>query len=171
MRSFAVLFVLMGAVAAYGQEVAKERPHGNYRLEFVLKQLEHGKVISTRHYVISVGFVGNNSNLGQIRTGDRVPVDVGGDKGVNYIDIGFNCDARIMVDRVANDNKLPIEVDWDMSTMPQAADHTQGAGIIRQNRVRSAPLVELGKPTVVGSVDNLTSDQQFELDVTVTPET
>ena len=58
----------------------------SYKLEFVLKQMDKGKVVSTHKYLMSaLSHVGN----AEIRTGNRVPVDLGGDKGINYIDIGL----------------------------------------------------------------------------------
>jgi hypothetical protein len=92
-------------------------------------------------------------------------VDVGGEKGIQYVDVGFNCDARI--DGPTNGSGLGFDITWDLSTMPAV---TGSEKIIRQVRVRSTPNLPLGKQALVGSADDINSGQQFELWVTVTPE-
>ncbi len=159
-RTLFIALVLLCAAAVFAQE-SKPEQHAKYKLEFVLKQLDHGKVMSTHNFVMSAEANGGSS---QIRTGNRIPVDVGGDKGMQYMDVGFNCDARI---GQANPNSVGLEVGWELSTMPGTSGSER---IVRQVRTRSTPLVTFGKPTVVSSVDDINSGQQFELDVTVTPE-
>lgn len=160
-RRVAVVCVVLLAAIAFGQESKVEQQHPKYKLAFVLKQMDHGKVVSTHDFVMSAEANGGTS---QIRTGNRVPVDVGGDKGVQYIDVGFNCDARILP---ASNGSVGLEIGWELSTMPGT---TGAERIIRQVRARSTPLVAFGKPTLVSSVDDINSGQQLELDVTVTPE-
>ena len=160
-RRIALACIVVAAVSAFGQE-SKEDTHSRYKLEFVLKQLDHGKIISTHNYTIAAEA---NSGNSQIRTGNRVPIDTGTDKGLTYIDVGFNCDARI--EKPTSGNAVGLDVVWDLSTMPGS---TGSEKLIRQTRVRSTPLVPFGKGTLVGSVDDINSGQQFELDVTVTPE-
>lgn len=165
MKTFGKLIccALLLAAGAFGQSSAKpEESHARYKLNFVLKQLDQGKVLSSHNYAT---YAEANAGGAQIRTGNRIPVDVGGDKGVQYIDVGFNCDAR--VDRQENANSLGLEVVWDLSTMPAV---TGSEKIIRQVRVKSTPSVAFGKQTLVGSADDINSGQQFELWVTVTPE-
>ena len=133
----------------------------SYKLEFVLKQLDKGKVVSTHKYLMSaLSHVGN----AEIRTGNRVPVDLGGDKGINYIDIGLNLDATATI---ARPTTLGLDIHWELSTVPEGASQDK---LIRQVRVRSMPTVEFGKQVVVSTVDDMNSGQQFELDVTATPE-
>jgi hypothetical protein len=149
------------AACAFGQSKPEEA-HARYRLNFVLKQLDQGKVLSTHNYTT---YAETSSGAAQIRTGNRVPVDVGGEKGIQYVDVGFNCDARI--DGPTNGSGLGFDITWDLSTMPAV---TGSEKIIRQVRVRSTPNLPLGKQALVGSADDINSGQQFELWVTVTPE-
>jgi len=160
-RRVCLVCVLLLATVAFAQESKGEQQHPKYRLAFVLKQSDHGKVLSTHDFVMSAEANGSSS---QIRTGNRVPVDIGSDKGVQYIDVGFNCDARI---NPVGSNAVGLEIGWELSTMPGT---TGAERIIRQVRTRSTPLATFGKSTVVSSVDDINSGQQFELDVTVTPE-
>lgn len=160
-QRIAFVCIVLVAASAFGQE-PKEEQRPKYKLDFVLKQLEHGKVLSTHNYSVSAEA---NSGNSQIRTGNRVPIDTGTDKGITYVDVGFNCDARI--ERPGSGSSVGLEVVWDLSTMPGTAGAEK---LIRQVRVRSTPLVQFGKTTLVGSADDINSGQQFELDVTVTPE-
>ena len=159
MRRMAIAVLMVVSAAAFAQEAKND--HTKYKLEFVLKQMDHGKTLSTHNFVMSAE---TNSGSSQIRTGNRVPVDVGGDKGMQYIDVGFNCDARVSTIAASS---VGLEVGWELSTMPGGAGAER---LVRQVKTRSTPLVPLGKPTVVSSVDDINSGQQFELDVTVTPE-
>lgn len=166
-RTVLMAFILM-AIASMAQD-SKPDPTKlrfddqrlSYKLEFVLKQLDKGKVVSTHKYQMSaLTHVGN----AEIRAGNRVPVDLGGDKGINYIDIGLNLDAAATIVRPST---LGLDIHWELSTVPEGAGQEK---LIRQVRVRSQPTVEFGKQVVVSTVDDVNSGQQFELDVTATPE-
>jgi hypothetical protein len=154
--------VVVLAVCAFGQSSGTngEAAHPRYKLSFVLKQLDQGKVQSTHNYVTFVG-----TGTAQIRTGNRIPIDVGADKGIQYVDVGFNCDARI--DGPIHENAVDLDIGWELSTMPAV---TGSEKIIRQVKVRSTPNVPIGKLSIVGSADDVNSGQQYELWVTVTPE-
>ena len=163
-RTMTITLLLMTAVVMWGQDVKPDQ-HGRYKLEFVLKQLDHGKTLSTHNFVMSAeADCGGGCGSSQIRTGNRVPVDVGGDKGLQYMDVGFNCDARIGKATASN---VGLEVGWELSTMPGTSGSEK---IVRQVRTRSTMLAALGKTTLVSSADDINSGQQFELWVTVTPE-
>ncbi|ABF39594.1 hypothetical protein Acid345_0589 [Candidatus Koribacter versatilis Ellin345] len=159
-RTALIAAVFLFVVGGFAQE-AKTDQHAKYKLDFVLKQMDRGKPLSTHNFTMSAEASGGSS---QIRTGNRIPVDIGGDKGLQYMDVGFNCDARIIQSGSSN---VGLEVGWEISTMPGTSGSEK---MVRQVRSRSTPLVTFGKPTVVSSVDDINSGQQFELDVTVTPE-
>ena len=159
-RRISLLLILFAAVVSSAEE-PKPQIHSIYRLQFVLKQLDAGKLVSTHNFEVSAD--SHDSRSVQIRTGNRVPIDAG-NNGLQYIDVGFNCDAHLFFDE-ANDGWL--ETGWEVSTMPAASGSER---LIRQWRVRSTPRVILGKQIAVGSVDDINSGQQFELDVTVTKE-
>ena len=147
---------------AFGQSSGKpDESHARYKLNFVLKQLDQGKVVSTHNYTT---YAGPTLGSAQIRTGNRIPIDVGADKGIQYVDVGFNCDARI--DGAIHENAVNLDIGWELSTMPAV---TGSEKIIRQVKGRSMPSVTVGKQTIVGSADDVNSGQQYELWVTVTP--
>lgn len=163
-RTVIIALVLLTSALMWGQE-GKTEQHGRYKLEFVLKQLDHGKVQSTHNFVMSAeADCGGACGSSQIRTGNRIPVDIGGDKGLQYMDVGFNCDARV---GKATANNVGLEIGWELSTMPGG---TGSEKIVRQVRTRSTLLAALGRSTLVSSADDINSGQQFELWVTVTPE-
>lgn len=163
-RTIAIALVLLVTAIMWGQETRPDQ-HGRYKLELVLKQLDHGKIVSTHNFVMSAeGECGGACGSSQIRTGNRIPVDVGGDKGLQYMDVGFNCDARV---GKASGNNVGLEIGWELSTMPGTSGSEK---IVRQVRTRSTLLAALGKSTLVSSADDINSGQQFELWVTVTPE-
>ncbi len=157
--------------AAFSQD-AKNEPRPRFKVTLVLKQLDHDKVVSTHSFTMSVEASGDRG-ASQIRSGDRLPVTVdstGKDKAFQYIDVGFSCDARI--EHMISANAAAMEFTWDLSMVPGS---TAQAGMgdpapIRQVRVKSTPLVPVGKSTLVGSADDVSSGNQYELYVTLTPE-
>jgi hypothetical protein len=159
-RRFALLCLLLAAAVAFADE-PKSQSHTIYKLQFVLKQFDHGKIISTHNFEVSADAADGRSS--QIRTGNRIPVATGDDK-YQYVDVGFNCDAQVVSDA---DGEIRLNTGWELSTMPAAAGPEH---LIRQQRIHSVPRIILGKSITVGSIDDIDSSQQFELDVTVTKE-
>lgn len=160
------VLLIAGAVAQEPRVEQKQAPkpeqeHPSYKLDFVLKQLDHGKVVSTHDYTVSAMVHDGNA---EIRTGNRVPVDLGGSKGINYVDVGFNLDSVAVIH---SPDRIGLDIHWELSTIPPGADSEK---LIRQVRVRSMPSVIPGKQTVVSSIDDSNSGTRYELDVTVTPE-
>jgi len=47
-------------------------------------------------------------------------------------------------------------------------DHESGHPVIRQLKINASTLALLGKPMIIGSVDDPNSKRQFQLEVTVT---
>ena len=89
------IFVLMAGAALAQNEASKsEQPPRYYRLDFVVKEVEDGKVINGRSY--STIMQSGERSTAQIRTGSRVPVTITGPgaSNIQYFDIGVNIDCR-----------------------------------------------------------------------------
>jgi len=136
-----------------------------YRLDFSVNELEDGKKINTRQYSINLN--GNDSN--EVKIGTRVPVE--NKQGeVQYIDVGTNINARLQT----RNNQLELFVHAEMSNfgIPEQAHDARPGAVpppeIRQFKISGSTLALLGKPMVIGSVDDPNSKRQFQLEVTVT---
>jgi len=160
---------------AHAQEGSKETnstqpakpkpPVEPYRLDFSLNEVMDGKVLNTRHY--SLELTAGESN--EIKIGTRVPVSTGTDHGAStqfqYIDIGTNIWAEL---RGHGDEWLLV-VRSEISNMDtESGERTGFAPIIRQIKISGDTLLVVGKPLLIGSVDDPNSKRQFQLEVTVT---
>lgn len=165
---FASILVLC-ASAANAQESAPAKPAAAnapkhfYRLSYVLKESDEGKIINQRSFVMSASTEG--AAWRSLRAGSRLPLAGANPKDVNYIDVGVNIDTRV---QDAGDG-LAMDVTTDISS---TGSENSGSAppVIRQVKVRSEALIPIGKPTLLFSADDPASRHRFELEVTATPE-
>jgi hypothetical protein len=132
-----------------------------YRLDFAIHELEDGKKINTRQY--SMNLNANDSN--ELKIGTRVPLE---DKQgvVQYLDVGTDISARLQL----RNGQLDLFVHTELSNfaIPEQAAGHDSPPVIRQLKISASTLALLGKPMVVGSVDDPNSKRQFQVEVTVT---
>jgi len=163
--------------AAQSQEGPKEnnpgparvKPVDPYRLDFSLNELADGKTVNTRHY--SMHLTVGESN--EIKIGTRVPVASASSPSLpsatqyQYVDVGTNIWSQL---REHGDEWVLI-VRSDVSNLDLETSQHAGAflpPIIRQIKISGDTLLVVGKPIVIGSVDDPNSKRQFQLEVTVT---
>jgi hypothetical protein len=140
-------------------------PQKFYKLEFVVKEVEGGKVLNARTYSTTVSTDPRESTT-QIRAGGKVPYQnpSGDSKNFQYLDLGVNIDCRGIKEV---ERGLSLYVSADISSVP--SDPAAPAAAIRQNRWSSTTLVPLKKPTLVFSSDDPMSKRQMQLEITATP--
>jgi hypothetical protein len=137
-----------------------EKAVNAYRLDFSVNEMEDGKKINTRQYSMNL----NADDANEIKIGTRVPVDIKQGE-FQYLDVGTSIWCRLG-ERVSG---LPINVRAEISnfaTPDQQAQQTRP--VLRQLSIKASTVAQLGKPMVVGSVDDPNSKRQFQLEVTVT---
>jgi len=149
-------------------------PQHFYRLNLVVKELdETGKVINTRGYFMTVATTKPGHNETQmIKTGSRIPV-LAGSSGPNggpaefqYIDLGMNLAVR---DVRETSDTLSFTLVAEISSIARQTEVAgMGEPVIRQNSWNSMVAIPIGKPTVVGSSDDLDSKGKMEVEVTAT---
>jgi hypothetical protein len=168
-------FMMCGGLPSRAQEETSEtiananaakEAHGQpvhaYRLDFSVNELEDGKKINTRQYSMNL----NAGDADEIKIGNRVPVD-SGPGTFQYLDVGTNIWCRI--GERAEGIPLTVRADVNNLAIPdQATGHESSSRpIVRQFKINASTLAQLGKPMVVGSVDDPNSKRQFQLEVTV----
>ena len=155
-----ILLALLMAGACFSQTV--ETPK-YFHLDFVVKELEGGKVTNSRAYGMTIATVGATTNS-SIRTGNRVPVSSGGGGQWQYIDVGTNIDCRSAKEVPSG---LALNVTADIS----GAATEQGAAnpVIRQTKWGSDVVVALRKATVIFASDDPSSKRQMQLELTAAP--
>jgi hypothetical protein len=154
------LALLAGTAAAQTETKPVEDPIF-YRLDFVLKELDGGKVVNSRAYSMSISSVRGSQNS-SIRTGSKVPV-TGSDGKNTYVDLGINFDCR-NAKMVGADLSLGVFAD-----ISSVAEPSTNPPVIRNNRWGSDVIVPLRKPTTIFSSDDAMSKRQMQLELTATP--
>lgn len=165
-------FMLSWGTAGRAQEAAPakpaeekaattEKPVHAYRLDFSVKELEDGKVINTRQY--SMNLQADDAN--EIKIGTRVPVETGEGHQFQYVDVGTNIWCRIG----ERSDGIPLSVRSEISNfaIPDQSTGHEAHPLIRQFQIKASTLAQLGKPMIVGSVEDPNSKRQFQLEVTV----
>jgi hypothetical protein len=157
--------ILTAGICAAQSEGAKPAPEQPkyFHLDFVVKELEGGKVVNARHYSTTTD---TEDRVSTIRSGNKVPVQTassGPDSGqFTYIDVGVNIDCRAAKE-IQGD--LALNVSAEISTATTA----QKQPLIRQTKWSSNVILPLGKPTVIFSSDDVASKGQMQLELTATP--
>jgi hypothetical protein len=125
-----------------------------------VNELEDGKKINTRQYSLNL----NADDANEIKIGTRVPVEPKQGE-FQYIDVGTNIWCRIgeRSDGIA----LSVRAEISNFAIPDQAAGHEARPVIRQLKINASTLALLGKPMVVGSVDDPNSKRQFQLEVTV----
>ena len=139
-----------------------EGPKG-YQLDFVIKELEDGKVASSRNYSMMVSAV---SASGSIRAGDKVPVATKTPPSAEYtyVDVGVNIDCGSVMEV---QGKLQLNVVADISTV--TPDSSPSRPVIRTTRWKSGVFVPYRKSTVLFLSDDTPSKRRLQLELTAAP--
>jgi len=139
----------------------EQKPLVAYRIEFNVREIEDGKRLNSRNYMM----VDQDGSYASFRVGNRVPI-VGGEKGVQYNDVGMNIDCR---PRERGDAVL-LEIHVESSSVVAQEQPPTGSTnpVFRQQRSNITPIVTLGKPTLVASMDDVVSNRRYEIEVTAT---
>jgi hypothetical protein len=147
-------------------QVATPAPKHYYKLNFVLRETDDGKVLNQRSFTMNIAADAPQAEKPawwNLRSGTRVPVyDPKG--AMTYVDVGVNLDVRAF----DGADGLQLEVTSEISSVGTESGNT--APPIRQVKVRSAVMAAAGKPTVVFIADDPASQHRFELEVTLARE-
>jgi hypothetical protein len=129
-----------------------------YRLDFSVNEMEDGKKINSRQYSMDL----NANDANELKIGTRVPIEAAHEQ-FQYMDIGTNIWCRIG----ERPEGIPLSVRAEISNFATPEGSGSSRPIIRQFRINASTLAQLGKPMVVGSVDDPASKRSFQLEVTV----
>lgn len=164
------LVILLAAALPVSAQEPKVPPDiAVYKVEFHLRDGNDAAAKAGRRYTMLV----NTTGKGTFRVGNRVPVATGSSQPglVNtqftYIEVGVNIDCWI---REAN-GKVSLRADLDVSSIVQpdkAAIPAVPNPIIGQLKINVDALLNVGKPTVVASIDDPVTLRKFDVEATVT---
>jgi hypothetical protein len=159
---------LISNSAAAQEEKSKEsasteqKPLAVYRIEFNVREIEDGKRLNSRNYMMVV----DEGNRGMIRVGNRVPFQTS-EKQYQYHDVGMNIDCRPR-DREGG-IELVINVEVSSVVPPGQLEAAPTFNpVFRTQSTGVTPIVAPGKPTLVASMDDVVTNRRYEIEVTVT---
>lgn len=155
--------LLMTVLPMFAQEAPPRPaapPRHYYRLNYVLKESDDGKVVNQRTFLLT-GCTGERFSS-RMRAGSRFPVQEEGK--TNYVDVGVNIDNRLE----DGPDGLNMDLTAEISSPATEATTTAGAPVIRQVRTNVQATVAPAKPTVLFTIDDPASHHRFELEVTAT---
>src|SRR5277367_443946 len=158
LRSFLALALMAVAGLAESAEAPKF-----YKLDFVVKEVESGRVVTSRAYSMLVA----TDSTGSLRAGSKVPMRTSADGApVSFIDVGTNFDCKAIKESPQHDLSLFLIAEIS-STVHDTAKPDYP--VIRQNKWSSSIIVPMKKASVIFSSDDATTKGQVQLELTATP--
>jgi len=162
----AICLPLIPNTAPAQQEKGKEpvasapKPVMAYRLEFSVQEVENGKRSNSRNYMM----MAEEGYWAKIRVGNRVPYQ-SAEKTFQYRDVGMNIDCRPR----EHEGGVALEITVESSSVAPQSETAPGSNpVFRSNTSEVQAVVALGKPTVVASMDDVSSNRRYEIEVTAT---
>ena len=156
-------FRFLKAIHPGGAKLAPE--HLKYfHLDFVVKELDGGKVVNARHY--STRTDTEDRSL-RCAAATRLPVQVGDsgpDGQFTYVEVGVNNGCR-----TAQGNTRRSGPECERGNQHSTTVTAQRQPLIRQTKWSSNVIVPIGKPTVILSFVDVASKSQMQLELTATP--
>lgn len=164
------LVILLAATLPVPAQETKSPPDiAVYKVEFHFRDGNDAAAKAGRRYTMLV----NTTGKGTFHVGNRVPVATGpsqpgfANTQFTYVDVGVNIDCLIR----EVSGKVSLRADMDISSIVQPDKATVPAvpnPIIGQLKINVDSLVNVGKPTVVASIDDPVTMRKFDVEATVT---
>jgi hypothetical protein len=146
-----------------GKEAAttEQKPALAYRIEFNVREIEDGKRLNSRNYMMVL----EDGSNGRIRVGSDVAVPVG-EKTQAKVELGMNIDCRPH----ARENSVALDFSLESTNVVTSEKPIIGTiqPAFRRQRSNISSLVTPGKPTLVASMDDVESNRRYEIEVTAT---
>jgi hypothetical protein len=156
----AFCMALIPSSSSAQQETKLPKPVTAYRLEFSVRELDSGKRVNSRSYMM----MAEDGSFARIRVGNKVPYQTA-EKQYNYNNIGMNIDCRPheQQEGVALDVTVGIS-----SVAPPSETAPSYNPVFRSSRSEVQTVVAFGKPTLITSLDDVESNRRYEIEVTAT---
>lgn len=174
----AVMITALGGLS-FAQEAPKDAPKDTpkaekppenkplsfYKIEYVLRELQDGKAINSRNYIMTV----EDHQWGESKVGARVPVASSssptGPSTYQYMDIGINIRCR----PIGMNDFTSLQTMVEISSFALPDEKTSvSLPVVRQMKTDMAAAVPNGKQTVIGVIDDVNSTKRYEISVTAT---
>ena len=145
-----------------------------YRVDFKISELEGEKRLNSRSYTL----LQDDRGKKELRIGTRVPVSTGSTSGSDkqqfqYLDVGqsIDCSLKVETEHTVNLNVWMDISNFSFRELPSgetAQESSHGNPIIKQIKLQTSATLELGRPTIIGTLDDPSSKHVFQIEVTAT---
>lgn len=133
-----------------------------YRVRYKVNELENGKTINSRSYTL----MAQPGKTAQLRVGSRVPYTSGKSSQFFFQDISMNIDCTL------NKHEDSLMVDTRLSANILKGKETisgdMSVPVFGTLELTDATTATVGKPASVGSLDDVSSNRRYVIEVTVT---
>ena len=151
---------LIAGSATAQQETKVQKPVTAYRLEFSVRELDSGKRVNSRNYMM----MAEDGSIARIRVGNKVPYQTA-EKQYQYNNIGMNIDCRPHEQQEG----VALDVTVDISSVAPPSETAPSYNpVFRSSRSEVQTVVAFGKPTLITSLDDVESNRRYEIEVTAT---
>jgi hypothetical protein len=164
LKTTLLLFFVVVSLMHAQNEGAAAKDDKFYQLDFVVKEVENGKVTNNRAY----SMITSPSGRGQIRVGSRLPVPTAGTaqaSSFTYIDVGVSIDCGALREL---QNQLAFRISADVGNAVKNEQTQALPPVIRQNKWDSQVIIPIKKPTLLFSSDDPVAKGKIQLEVTAT---
>lgn len=138
----------------------------NYRVSYKVNEIENGRTVNSRTYTL-MAKIGPTAT---VRIGSRVPYRTGGNEvgSIQYMDVGMDIDCKL--DSFGVEGRLIVHTKISMKSLQGKGTETSSESnpVFGQFQVEDFAVATLGKPTFVGSADDVASNRGYIIEVTVT---
>ena len=172
LKTILISALLLISVPALPQESTAKTPANPkearfFRLDFVVRELDGKRPVSSRNYSMNVVANDRVHNFSSIRTGNRVPIPATSKEAqFAYSDIGVNIDCS---DVETIGSELALSLTAELSSLSDGQATTATPPILRATRWRSSALIAMARPTVVFTAEDDKTNHTLEMEVTATP--
>ena len=156
----AFCLALIPTSATAQQDTKAPKPITAYRLEFSVRELENGKRVNSRNYMM----MAEDGSFARIRVGNRVPFQTSKDQ-YQYNNVGMNIDCRPHEQQEG----VALDVTVDISSVAPPSETAPSYNpVFRSSRSEVQTVLAFGKPTLITSLDDVESNRHYEIEVTAT---
>jgi hypothetical protein len=170
------LAMLLTLCAIAGAQDAKPQPQRNnefgdvgptYRLDFTIRELDEQKLINTRNYsMLITSSARRGFSRANVNAVTKMPVVTGNKDGVpttTYINVGLSLRGELY----ETDNGYLLIVNAEIGGLApmEGVSTPSGNPLIRAVEISTQGHIDLGKPQLLGSVDDVYSKHRFQLEV------
>ena len=130
-----------------------------YRVTYKVSELQNGKTINSRSYTL----MAKTGSKSMSRVGSRIPIKIG--PQYQFQSVGMKIDCTV----TEHEGNLLVQTDIDTTSVADNEPSTPTQfPVVRDLILRDVTSATIGKPALVGSIDDVYSNRHYLIEVTVT---